>query len=346
MLKAMGKTTVGLRILGLTVLVGACAATADTIVFKSGSRLEGEVVRIVGGDITFKSVDVGEVKVSQDKVASLTTAKSSTVQYNDRTTADGVIAMKDGAYTLAEKPLDMKNVKAVNPEPEKWSGSVNFSGSMARGNTRSEKASVTADVSRRWEKDRYTGNFGYYFAQNGTDRDNKKKTEDRIELASQFDHFWANKVYSYVNGKYERDGINDLEYRFRLGTGLGYQWLDGYNQEQTGKWSFNQEAGLTYIKEKYERISDDDRCAFRYAHHLAWDPKWVDKLAFTHNLEYLPDVSDWAESYLIDADVGFTYALSLDWQLMGKIDWDYNSNPGPHTKSSDFRYMLGLGYKW
>ena len=96
MLKAMGKTTVGLRILGLTVLVGACAATADTIVFKSGSRLEGEVVRIVGGDITFKSVDVGEVKVSQDKVASLTTAKSSTVQYNDRTTADGVIAMKDG----------------------------------------------------------------------------------------------------------------------------------------------------------------------------------------------------------------------------------------------------------
>ena len=118
MLKAMGKTTVGLRILGLTVLVGACAATADTIVFKSGSRLEGEVVRIVGGDITFKSVDVGEVKVSQDKVASLTTAKSSTVQYNDRTTADGVIAMKDGAYTLAEKPLDMKNVKAVNPEPQ------------------------------------------------------------------------------------------------------------------------------------------------------------------------------------------------------------------------------------
>ena len=280
-------------------LAASCvfAVSADTIVFKSGSRLEGEVVRIVGGDITFKSVDVGEVKVSQDKVASLTTAKSSTVQYNDRTTADGVIAMKDGAYTLAEKPLDMKNVKAVNPEPEKWSGSVNFSGSMARGNTRSEKASVTADVSRRWEKDRYTGNFGYYFAQNGTDRDNKEKTEDRIELASQFDHFWENKVYSYVNGK-------------------------------------------------YERISDDDRCAFRYAHHLAWDPKWVDKLAFTHNLEYLPDVSDWAESYLIDADVGFTYALSLDWQLMGKIDWDYNSNPGPHTKSSDFRYMLGLGYKW
>ena len=329
-------------------LAASCvfAVSADTIVFKSGSRLEGEVVRIVGGDITFKSDDVGEVKISQDKVASITTAKSSTVQYNDKTTAEGVVAMKDGTYTLAEKPLDMKNVKAVNPEPEKWSGSVNFSGSMARGNTRSEKASVTADAARRWEKDRYTGNFGYYFAQNGTDRDNKKKTEDRIELASQFDHFWANKVYSYVNGKYERDGINNLQYRYQIGTGLGYQWLENEVFESTGKWSFNQEAGLTYIKEKYEHHADDDRCAFRYAHHLNWTPRWVDKLAFTHNLEYLPDTDDWADSYLLDTDVGFTYALIGAWQLIGKVEWDYNSNPPGSTKSSDFRYMLGLGYKW
>lgn len=324
----------------------ALAVAADTIVFKSGSRLEGEVVRILGGEITFKSDDVGEVKIKQEKVASIETAKANTVQYNDKTTAEGVVAMKDGNYTLTGKPLDMKTVKAVNPEAEKWHGAVNFSGTAARGNTTSEKVALTADASRRWEQDRYTGNFGYYFAQNGTTRDNKEKTEDRIELGSQFDHFWANKVYSFVNGRYERDGINDLQYRYRLGTGLGYQWLDGYDHEATGKWSFSQEAGLTYIKEKYEHAKDDDRCAFRYAHHLAWSPRWVDKLAFTHNLEYLPDVSDWAESYLIDTDVGFTYALSDAWQLMGKIDWEYNSNPGPGTKSSDFRYMLGLGYKW
>ena len=205
---------------------------------------------------------------------------------------------------------------------------------------------MLADVSRRWEKDRFGANFGYYFAQNGTDRYNKEKTEDRIELGSQFDHFWATKVYSYINGKYERDGINDLQYRYRLGVGVGYQWLDGQMFESTGKWTFNQEVGLTYIKEKYEHSSDDDRCAFRYAHPAAWTPRWVDKLSFTHNLEYLPDVSDWAESYLIDADVGCEYALSAAWTLFGKIEWDYNSEPGPHTKHSDFRYTLGIGYKW
>ena len=84
------------------VLAASCvwAVTADTIVFKSGSRLEGTVVRIVGGEITFNSDDVGEVKVAADKVASLTTAKASTVQYKDKTTEDGVVNMKDGTKQI------------------------------------------------------------------------------------------------------------------------------------------------------------------------------------------------------------------------------------------------------
>ena len=332
----------------IAVLAATCAlaGSADTLVFKSGSRLEGEVVRITGGEVTFKSDDIGEVKISADKLVSIETKEAATVQYNDRSRAEGVVAMKDGKYTLNKEELDMGDVKAVNPEEEAWHGSVGFSGTAARGNTVSEKATVLADLNRRWEKNRLTSNFGYYFAQNGTSRYNKEKTEDRIDLTAQDDYFWATKVYSYVNGKYERDGINNLQYRYRAGTGMGYQWLDGQMFDLTGKWSFNQEVGLTYIKEKYEHASDDDRCAFRYAHHGAWTTKWIDKLTFTHNFEYLPTVDDWEESYLIDADVGCEYALDAAWTLLGKIEWDYNSDPGPHTKKSDFRYTLGLGYKW
>ena len=332
----------------VAALAAACAlaAAADTLMFKSGSRLEGEVVRIAGDEVTFKSDDVGEVKVSADKLASIETKKSATVQYNDRSRREGVVAMKDGKYTLNKEELDMGDVKAVNPEEEAWHGSVGLSGTATRGNTVGEKATALADVNRRWEKNRLAANFGYFFAQNGTSRYNKEKTEDRIDLGSQFDHFWSKKIYSYVNGRYERDGINNLEYRYRVGTGVGYQWLEGQTFDSTGKWSFNQEVGPTYIKEKYEHKKDDDRLAFRYAHHAAWSPRWIDKLSFTHNFEYLPDVSEWADSYLIDTDVGCEYAIDAAWTLFGKIEWDHNSNPGPHTKKSDFRYTLGLGYKW
>ena len=329
--------------------VAACTfavSAADVIVFKSGSKLTGKVVRIEGGNIMFDSDDVGSVKIAQDKVASMTTEKENTIQYNDRTTEDAVVNMKDGVYTASGKKLDMGNVKAVNPEVEKWHGSANLSATAARGNTISEKVTFLADVNRRWEKDRLTGNFGYYFAQSGTDHDNKTKNEDRIALELQEDHFWATKVYTYINGKFERDGINALQYRYRLGGGLGYQWLDGQVFESTGKWSFSQEVGLAYIKEKYEHLKDDDRATFRYGHHASWAPCWLDKLLFTHNFEYLPDLDDWAENYLINTDIGFTYELTGSWQLMGKWEWEYNSNPGGRTKSSDLRYTLGLGYKW
>lgn len=334
------------QIFAVVAVTAAMTASADLIVFKSGARLTGKVDRIEGGEIKFTSDDVGEVKIKQDKVEAITTEANNTILYNDKTTEQAVVCMTNGQYTASGKSLDMANVKAVNPEPEAWHGSVNLSASAARGNTVSENVSLLADLKRRWESDRLTADGGYYFAQNGTDNDNKRKTEDRIDLGAQWDHFWVGKLYSYVNGRYERDGINDLQYRYRLGLGLGYQWLEGQVFESTGKWSFSQEAGGTYIKEKYEHVKDDDRLAFRYAHHLEWVPRWVDKLAFTHNFEYLPDVDDWADNYLIDTDVGFTYALIGAWQLLGKVEWDYNSNPGPSTKSSDFRYLLGLGYKW
>ena len=223
---------------------------------------------------------------------------------------------------------------------------MNFSGAVARGNTISESATVLADVNRRWEKDRLKANFGYYFQQTGTSKDDREKTEDRILLEAQEDHFWATKVYTYVNGRYERDGINNLQYRYRIGAGLGYQWLENTEFESTGKWNFDQEVGMAYIKDKYEHMKDDDHASFRYAHHLKWAPRWVDNFELFHNFEYLPDVDDWGDQYLITSDVGFTTQLIKSWQLLGKIEWDYNSNPPPTTKRSDLRYILGLGYKW
>jgi len=217
---------------------------------------------------------------------------------------------------------------------------------VARGNTISESATVLADVNRRWDKDRLKANFGYYFQQTGTSKDDREKTEDRILLEAQEDHFWANKVYTYINGRYERDGINNLQYRYRIGAGLGYQWLDNTVFEATGKWNFDQEVGFAYVKDKYEHEKDDDHGAFRYAHHLKWAPRWVDNFELFHNLEYLPDVDEWGDQYLIMSDVGFTTQLIKSWQLLGKIEWDYNSNPPSTTKRSDLRYILGLGYKW
>ena len=140
--------------------------------------------------------------------------------------------------------------------------------------------------------------------------------------------------------------VEITEQLVKLGAGLGLQWLEGRSFDGLGTWSFNQELGASWVKERYESAFTDDYAAFRYAHHLAWDPGWLDGFKFTHNFEYLPDTADWADNYIIDSDFGFTYAFKANWQLLGKIEWDYKSQVAEGTKHSDLRYTLGLGYKW
>ena len=86
------------------------------------------------------------------------------------------------------------------------------------------------------------------------------------------------------------------------------------------------------------KVKDPDAeksyATLRYAHHLKYFPKWNPEVEAFHNLEFLPQIDDF-DNHLIKADVGFA-----------KIEWDYNSMPSVGRKSSDFRYIVGLGYKW
>lgn len=326
--------------------VFSVAASADKVVLMSGSQLTGKAGDVVGDSIKFVSDDIGEVTIKLDKIKILESSRDHVVQYTDLTTEKMPLAVKDGALVEGGKKLDMSNVKAVDPVVETWHGSINLAASMARGNTVSESASITADLSRRWEKHRFTSALGYYFAQSGDTKADKQKTENRFELSAQEDYFFLTKLYAYVNGKYEIDQIMDLDYRIRLGGGLGYQWLEGEDVAGLGKMNFSQEFGLAWVREEYADGYEDDFATVRYAHHLTWDFAKTEGLQFFHNFEFLPDVADPCENYIVDADIGLSWAFSANWQLLGKFEWDYKSQVADGVKHSDLRYILGLGYKW
>lgn len=324
----------------------AGVAMADKVTLKSGSILTGKAGVIQNGVLKFKSDDVGDVEIKVENIKAIEGSGKHVVQYVEDDSKEEIpLTIVNGEYISNGRKLNAKEIKAIDPEEEKWHGSVNLQAAMARGNTVSESATLLADANRRWEYDRFTSNLGYYFAQSGDSKATKQKTASRFELAAQEDHFWSKKFYSYVNGKYEFDRIMDLDHRLRLGLGLGLQWFEKA-ELGGGKLSFNQEVGAAWVNEKYNRVEKDDYATIRYAHHLIWDPGFLEKFQLTHNFEYLPDFGDWADNYIIDADVGFTYALIGNWQLVGLIEWDYKSQTAPGVKNSDFRYMLGVGYKW
>lgn len=340
-----------MKIKTLVVVFAAAASSlfADTITLSSGSTLKGETGAVEGGNLVFVSEDLGEIKIPVAKIVLIDSARAHVVEYTDNRRETKTLSVDGGEFVEVDggsrSKLDMTAVKAIDPVAETWHGSVNLSAGATRGNTTSESVTFLADVNRRWEKDRFTANVGYWFAQSGDNRETKRKSESRFELAAQEDHFWMPKLYSYVNGKYEFDRILALDYRYRLGLGLGYQWLEG-SDLGFGALSFNQELGMAYVVERYSHEKYDDFGTFRYAHHFAWTVARVDGLDFFHNFEYLPAVDEWADNYMVNTDVGITYAFRANWQLIAKTEWNYKSKVGVNSKHSDIRYILGLGYKW
>ena len=337
------KTTL---IFGAALFAGA--AFADKVTLKSGSFLTGETGIIRDGKLCFKSDDLGDLKIDLANIKAIDEAKTHVIQYNDNSTETKILTVKDGELWNGEGKLDTANVKAIDPAVETWHGSIHAGFNATRGNTFETAGSVAANANRRWEKDRLNLDFGYYYSESAVSGADKKKTEDRWEAEAKHDHFWLAKVYSYEDLKWERDEIKDLNARYRVGIGGGYQWLENAVFASTGKWSFNQEFGVNWIKEEYAHGGDAEKggfCALRYGHHLNYLPKWVDGLSFFHNLEVLPDVADW-EKFLANADVGFTTKLILDFDLIAKIEWEYNSQPAGDRRKNDYRYIVGLGYVW
>ncbi len=336
-----------LPILAAVALV-AGFAFADKITLKSGSFLTGTAGEAKNGTLKFVSDDLGEVEIKLENIVKLENAGSHVVKYNDDSTETKTLAVADGKYVADGKPLDMSNVKEIDPAVETWHGSVNVGFLASRGNTYENSGSLVANINRRWEKDRLNGDFGYYYGESGQVGEKSRKTTDRWEAELKHDHFWLPKVYSYEDLRYDRDMMQDLLARYRVGLGLGYQWLEKSAFESTGVWSFNQELGANWIKEEFEGPNDAKEggfAALRYAHHLAYVPKWAENIEVFHNAEYLPEVDDW-EKFLAKCDLGFTTKLIYDFDLLAKIEWDYNSRPAGNRKRDDLRYIVGLSYKW
>ena len=336
----------------ITLMVGAAllagAAMADKVTLKSGSFLTGEAGLIQDGKLLFKSDDLGDIKIDIANIKALDAAKNHVVQYLDNTTEEKILTVKDGALWKGDGKLDMANVKATDPAKETWHGNVNVAFNAARGNTYDTSAAVLANLNRRWEKDRLNVDFAYNYAENGQAGKETQKTDDRWDVEAKHDHFWWEKVYNYEDLKWERDMIQDLQARYRVGLGGGYQWLENRAFESTGKWNFNQEFGVNYIKEEFEGVSEAKEggfCALRYGHHFGYIPKWAETIELFHTFEILPEVDEW-EKFLAKADVGFTTKVIYDFDLIAKIEWEYNSKPAGDRKKDDTRYIVGLGYKW
>jgi len=330
----------------LCVLVFSATLFADEVYFKNGDRLSGQILRLTDNKLVLKTAVAGEVTVNLADIRTFSSDEPIDVHLEDGTVLHQRIeaaepnqfAIAPGAAVRAQT-FALANVKAINPPPKpepKWTGSVSGSLSSTHGNTKTDSVAGTVSVSRRSEKDRSTASADYARTkQEDPDTGEESTTENWWRLKGQYDYFFSKKFFGFVNGRYEKDAIADLDRRVILGGGAGYQWI-----EREGL-LFSTNLGLASLFEKFEdEPESNSEVSLQAGYNLSAD-LWKN-LKLLHDLTYYPSLDQFSDYYL--TTTGELRATMIENLFASfRVIFNFDATPAPGRGSTDTKYLLGVG---
>lgn len=328
--------------LGKFALLAALAATtavasADQITFKNGDKLTGKITTMEGGKMKIATAVAGEVVVDMKDIVTFSTDAPIDIR-----TADGKAVSVQATSAEAdqikagEEVIAFTNIAKINPPAEVWTGAVVVAGQIVRGNTRTDDLAINIDAALRRNNASVNDRTSLLAAYN-LGIENKITTTDNWLAGGKYDKFFDPKFYGYGIMKVEHDRIADLDFRLSPGVGVGYQWVESPDM------NFNTEAGVSYIYEEYGSGGSEDNISARLAYHF--DKKLAEKLSFFHNFEIVPAFED-PHDFNLTTDAGIRADLTKSFFAQFRVEWKHDATPAPGADKNDYRYLLGIGWRF
>ena len=319
---------------------------ADQVHLKNGDRLTGKITRLVGGKMTLASDLTGQVTIDLKDIATFSSDAPIEIHLEDGTVLHQPVTLSEpNEFAIVEgralrpQRFRLADVVSINPPPKpqpKWTGSLSGAVSSTHGNTKAEAITGSLSVGRRSEKDRTTAGADYA---KGKQRDREtgedRTTEDWWRAKAQYDYFFTKKFFGFLNGRYEKDAIAELDRRVVVGGGAGYQWIE------TDITSFSTGFGLASLYEKFDNETDSNselslQAGYNFDRHIS------ETLHFLHDLTYFPSLDKFSDYYLTTtAELRATLTKSMFANF--KVIFNYDTTPALGQGSTDLKYLLGVG---
>ena len=336
-------------ILLMSVVVFAQVGSADELYLSNGDQLTGTITHLVDGKLLFKSDVAGEVVVDLSNIQTLSSDEPITVNLQDSTSfTQRVLSAEAGRFAiegsdaLGAQEFAVADIVSINPPPApvpKWTGDISAALTSTHGNTKKDTISASAKLRKRTEKDRTTVSADYAKAeQENPDTDQKETIEDWWRAKAKYDYFFSQKLYGYLDGRYEKDAIAELDRRVVVGAGVGYQWIESENM------NFSTEAGLASLYEKFDNQTDSNsEISIQLGYNF--DKKLTQNTSFIHELTYYPSIDKLSDYYLTTtAELRTTVTAAIF--MNAKAILDYDATPAIGAHKTDVKYFLGLGYSF
>jgi len=326
-------------------LSASSLALADQLVLNNGDTLQGKIVTMTAGELIFNSPVLGELNVTMDKIKSFSSDETITLQLASgdvieptiSSAAEGFITFNDNGQ---QQNLALDQISGINPDPAKpveWIGKLFAGVSIETGNTESQDVDLDVKATRETKQDRVILDARYEEDRSEDGTSGNLTTNKRYyALGGHYDYFVSDRTYVYGVARTEKESTANLEQRIKLGSGLGYRWVE------TSRTRFEVEGGLSWVSEDFTDTTPDQkyaavRTATRLTHDLSSDIKLF------NDAEWLMSLEDSADQ-LFSTDAGLAYRINGHLSLEAKLHYDWDKSPPASNGEDDFRYVFGVSW--
>jgi putative salt-induced outer membrane protein YdiY len=339
------------RIPIVVVCLALCAqiCRGDEVHLKNGDRVSGKIQHLVDGKLTIKGDAAGTVTVDLSNIQTLSSDEPIEVNLKDQTSFTQKVLRAEfgrfaieGSESVRAQEFAVADIVSINPPPKpipKWTGDISLGVTSTHGNTKTEVISANANFSKRTEKDRTTVSTDYAKGQQeDPDTGEDETIEDWWRVKGKYDYFFSKKMYGYVDGRYEKDAVAELDRRTIIGVGGGYQWIESEDM------NFSSEFGLASLYEKYDNQTDSNsEISLQLGYNF--DRKLRKNIKFVHDLTYYPAIDKFSDYYLTTT-AGVRADFTEMFFVSAKAIFNYDATPAIGAHKTDVKYFLGLGYRF
>ena len=332
------------QILFLFCLLFSTVALSDEVYLNNGDRLSGTIVNKTNDMLKIETRYAGVVEIQWSDISHLITDQTVQVLLNDETKIQGTLYVIDETEQHIElekdaksKELNIQQIAAINPPEEPkfiFSGQINFSGEIDRGNTDEDDYHLNAETELRWPKDRLL----FFFEGDYEEKDGSASKQE-VDFGSYYDHFLTEKWFAFAGFELEHDRFADLDLRTTIGGGPGYQFFE------TMRTNLNLITGPGYVWENFDEGEDSNYpvalWGLRFDHYLFEKSKYQ----VFHNHRFTQSLDD-GDDFIFKSKTGLRMSLTDHLQASLQYNFDWDNAPGEDAKEDDRETLITAGFKW
>lgn len=295
------------------------------VTLDSGDTLRGVFVSRSEEEVVFLHPVLGRVAVPMANVVAM-----------EMLPPDAAAAPVTPAPAGSGDPAEAGGVATPVPDPDKdkpkWTGEFEFGASGSEGNTDRTNIRAGFGAERKEEFEILSLSATYRLGYESGD-----KNENRLQLSARQEWLIPDSRWSYfVQSSLDVDEFKDYDARLAAAAGFGYRFIETDETTLVGRIGL----GGSYEFGGAEEIVPEGLLGVDFRHRLN------DRVDFTANATYFPDLSELGEFRLI-AESALDVSLQEQGKLMLRLGVrdEYDSHV-TNAEKNDFYYFASLVYKF